>query len=759
LEEKLSSQSGLYASCCSKGAFKKEKKSPEAESMGMEEKLKAHDNIYASCCSTGNLKKKSTEPKAECPHCKDKSELSEQPKKDGEACMSCCDLTQNYKGADSGKKKKLDKESVMSIVRLSVSLVFLVAGYFNWHHIAEGRWPLMFLYYVNPAWVALIWCGMYEYIAAFNAIRHKKLTAPVLISIAMTACITLEIMGLAGLDINAMGEHSHSYIFAAAEIAFLMSLGELLEGLTVKKCRSGIQRLVSLIPKEANVKMPDGSLVRRSLDNIALGDTVVVKAGEMVAVDGVVTKGEASIDQSSLTGEYLPVDVSAGNSVFGGTMNKNGVVEVEVTKLKKDMTIAKMAELTIEAEGKKAPISRLADKWVGRIVPIVFVTAIAVGLIAAFAFEIGTLNAVIRAITVLVVFCPCALALATPTAVAAGLGNAARNGVLIKSGASLEVLNKVDTVCFDKTGTITEGKIQLSDAVAANGFDKDEMLRLAASVEAFSEHPLAVAVSNAVKTENRYPAENIKTLQGVGISAEINGKEILVSSYDNAKKSGADILAVQQAASDAMSVGKTVAVVLENGKLIGMLAFFDTIRPNAPSVIAEMRAKGRNAVMLTGDNERSAAFIAQKANIADVRHSLMPEDKLAAIEQMQKEGHKVAMIGDGINDAPSLKLADCSFAMGAMGSDIAIDTADMAILNSDLQKVNDTLALSRRVIGGIKRNIIIAMSINLIAVICSMMGWLDPVTGALVHNFTSVLVVASSALLLYNPKKRARKAK
>lgn len=692
-------------------------------------------------------------------HCADKKTKKHKSSThtEEEIGCSCCNTTPKYVTEDTGKK--LDKETVKTLVFLGISLVFLIVGYFNWHHISmqnDQKWLLAF-YYVNPAWISVILCGLPIFKKGIKTVMHKKLNASVLISIAMIASIVLEIVGLCGVDVS-VGEHSHSYVFAAGEIAFLMALGELLEDLTVKKCRSGIQRLVSLIPKEAFVKQADGSLEKKSLDQINIGDVVVVKAGELVAVDGKIIKGEASIDQSSLTGEYLPADVSVGDSVFGGTMNKNGVIEVEVTKLQKDMTIAKMAELTIEAEGKKAPISRVADKWVGIIVPIVLLTSLIVGIIAGFGFKVGAVQAIVRAVTILVVFCPCALALATPTAVAAGLGNAAKNGVLIKSGAALEELSHTDTVCFDKTGTVTEGKIVLDEVVAIDT-SEEELIKLTASVERYSEHPLAIAVMNKADGEDLYDVENIKTLQGVGILAEYCGSEVLVMSYKKAVENGIDMSAIQERVENALNVGKTVVVVLMDGVLQGMLAFSDTIRSNASEVMGDLAKSGYNTVMLTGDNQKSAEYIAQKCNINTVKHSLLPQDKLTEIEKLQKDGHKVVMVGDGINDAPSLKLADSSFAMGAMGSDIAIDTADMAILNSDIQKVNDTIKLSKRVVFGIKRNIAIAMTINAVAVICSLMGWLNPATGALVHNCTSVLVVASSALLLYNPKKRVKKTK
>ncbi|MBR4800911.1 MAG: cation-translocating P-type ATPase [Clostridia bacterium] len=658
-------------------------------------------------------------------------------------------------GGEVSKKKRKGRLSgvAVRIIVLAVSLVFLVVGYFNWHQISmdSGQKWLMAFYYVNPAWVAVLLCGIPIAITAVKALAKKKVNSPQLITLAMLASIVLEIMCLAGIKMETSG-HSHSYVFAAGEIAFLMRLGGLLESLTVAKCRSGIERLIALVPKEAFVKQADGSLVKTRLRNINIGDIVVIKTGELVAVDGVIVKGEASIDQSSLTGEYLPVDVGVGDSVFGGTMNKNGVIEVEVTKREKDMTIAKMAELAVEAEGKKAPIARLADKAVKIILPIVLVTSLIVGIVSGFAFELSWVQALVRAVTVLVVFCPCALALATPTAVAAGLGNSAKNGVLVKSGEALENLSRMDTVCFDKTGTLTEGKIAL-DKVVALDRTEDELVRLVASVEKFSEHPLAVAVLERAKDMTLLDVENVKTLQGIGICAFVDGYEVLVESLKNAVANGIDLHEVQAEIDEQLSVGKTVVVVLEDSVLAGILAFSDTVKEDAKEVVESLKSSGLATIMLTGDNEKSANYIAEKCGVGEVRHSLLPADKLKEIETLQSEGHKVAMVGDGVNDAPSLRLADCSFAMGGIGSDIAIDSADITILGDDVKKVDDTIKLSKRVMFAIKRNIVIAMGINAIAVVLSFLGLLQPWSGALVHNFTSVLVVASSALLLYDFKK------
>ncbi|MGN1099456.1 MAG: heavy metal translocating P-type ATPase [Christensenellales bacterium] len=626
-------------------------------------------------------------------------------------------------------------------ILLGISLVFLVAGFFEWKHIFVP------FYYFNPAYVTVAISGFPIFRNAIAKLRHGKITSSLLISVAMVASIALEIVGF--FYDTGMSAHSHSYIFAAGEIAFLMSIGELIENITVRKTRSGIERLVGLIPKVAYVKTENG-LEETPLSEISIGDRVVVKAGEMIAVDGVIVSGSTSIDQSSVTGEYLPVEAGAGSQVYGGTFNQSGVIEIEVTKRLEDMTVAKMAQLVEEAEGKKAPISKIADRWAGYIVPSAIVLAVIVGLLSAIAFGLNAVDSIIRATTVLVVFCPCSLALATPTAIAAGLGNAAKNGVLIKSGESLEIMSSVDTVCFDKTGTLTSGKIRMTD-VAADGMTEDEVIAFAAAVEKYSEHPLARAVTD--KAEGIIPeAKDVRSLHGAGVEGTVDGQKVLVCSLGHARESGYDTDVFSEFADRVLRDGKTVAVCIIDGKIAGVMAFSDTLRDEAKDALDTLNRRGYNTVMLTGDNTASAEFVANQLKISSVYASLMPEDKLNKIEELKQSGSKVCYLGDGINDAPSLKAADCSIAMGALGCDIAIETADMAILNSNLNNLNDTLRLSKRTLRTIKRNIVISMSINALAVFASLMGWLTPVTGALVHNVSSVFVVLSSALLLRNRK-------
>lgn len=715
-------------SCCSDTAAKAIDENKSCCSGHTEHNIKISAD-FASCCATDRKREKREEAACCC------SEHSD-PKSNASSGAACCGNTAPNSG--SAKKRTVNK-----LVILAISLASLILGFFNWHKL-----NFMPFYYVNPAWIAVILCGVPIFRNAVRALSKKKITAAVLISTAILASIALEVISL---TTGSHSNHSHSYVFAAGEVAFLMAVGGIIESATVKKTRSGIQRLIALIPKEAYVKTDNG-LVRRALPDINIGDIVVAKAGEMIAVDGVIISGESAVDQSSVTGEYLPVDRAAGDNVYGGTFNRSGALEIKVTKLLKDMTVAKMAELVEEAEGKKAPISRVADRWASVIVPFAVLLAIIVGVIAGFAFRTTLNTALIRAVTVLVVFCPCALALATPTAIAAGIGNAAKNGVLIKSGQSVEALSRADTLCFDKTGTLTTGEIRFSNIETDEGINKEEFVVLMAGIEAYSEHPIAKAVIKYVSGKKLPVPVDVRTIEGVGIEAKIDNRLIGLYKYGYAIEKGHFNRRLADFAENELKQGKTVIAGVIDGKIAAAVSFSDTLRENAAQIIGEIEAKGYDIVMLTGDNKESAHYIADKTGIRKIRHSLLPEDKQREIAKLQAEGKKVCMLGDGVNDAPSLKTSDCGIAMGALGSDIALDTADMAILNSDISKVRDTLALSKKVLKTIKRNIIIAMGINFIAVTISAFGILTPVTGALVHNFTSILVVLSSALLLRQKK-------
>ncbi len=603
-------------------------------------------------------------------------------------------------------------------------------------------------YYVNPAWVAVVLCGTGIAVNAVKALLRGKIIAAALITTSMIACLALEILGFF-FELNAAGGHNHSYVFAAGEVAWLMTLGELIEDATVRKTRSGIESLVGLIPKEANVVTENG-IEKRPLSAIAVGDTVVVKAGEMIAVDGEIISGSTSVNQASVTGEYLPVDKTVGDQVFGGTFNTTGSVQVKVTKDPKDMTIAKMAELVEEASGSRAPIAGVADRWASYIVPSAIALSVIVGLIAGFWLKNVWSVALVRAVTILVVFCPCSLVLATPTAMSAGLGYGAKRGILIKSGASLETLANVKSICFDKTNTLTTGEIILNKVVCAG--DERDFLDKVAAIEQYSDHPLAKAVMRYIDFAPKAPS-GTDTVAGMGIKGVVDGVSVEAVGSARFLKNGGNIGEFAEAERDAEDKGFTVTVVLFDGKVSGLLIFSDTIKPEAKATIEELNRAGIMTVMLTGDNQKSAEFVAAACGVSEVRAGLMPADKLEVINELKKRG-KVCMVGDGINDAPSLAGADCGIAMDVLGSDVAVEAADMAVLDGGIGKVAECVSLSRRVLTTVKVNIIFAMAVNVAAVICSLFGILSPVTGALVHNGNSILVVLNSARLLRNRKKK-----
>ncbi len=652
-----------------------------------------------------------------------------------------------------------------SILVLLISFVSLVVSFFN----------LEVFHYLDPAWVAVILCGYPIFHAAIMALKNeRKITSSLLISVAITASIGLEILRLSGLMGMEEG-HGHGYIFAAGEIAILMAFGGLIEDWTVRKARSGIEKLMKLAPKTVYLKTAIG-IEEINVSDIKIGDMVVIKPGDIIGVDGTVAMGSTSVDQSSVTGEAVPVDKIVGDYVYSGTQNKNGAIEVYVTKEPKDMTVNKLIALVEEAEGKKSPIARLADRWASYIVPTAMVAAVAVFGISYFAFDITVVEALVRGVTILVVFCPCSLSLATPTAVAAGIGNGSGRGMLIKSGAAIEELAQVKTVAFDKTGTLTEGDMKVSE-VFVSDWDEEEFISLMGAAESYSDHPIAKAVtkyaSERVSKEGQsYGLERIlatpvqtEALLGVGTKAMVGEREVILCAYDkipealrkhvenyqsfrqmNDKSNSIEMCFIEKSR-EFMKVGYTVIGGIVDGKLIGIIGISDTLREGSKDTVLQLRQQGYQVIMLTGDHQKSAEAMATRAGDIEFQHSLLPEDKLKTILELKKHG-KVCMVGDGINDTPALATADASVAMGVLGSDSAIETADVSLMTGDIRKVPELLGLSKIVLKTIKRNICISMSINTLAVILSTFGLLTPVTGAIVHNVSSVIVVLSSALIL-----------
>ena len=678
---------------------------------------------------------KHNESVCDCPSCRARREREElleklrQQEQNSQEESSCC----------CGCNKVKDYTKRDFIVRLSllgVSLVGIILSFINF-------WSLIgleFLWFLDFAYLAVFINGYAIFKTAFLGLKNKKITSSLLVTVAMIASIVLEYT-------VGHSSHGHSYIFAAGEIAFFMAAGGLIEDWTIGKSRKGIERLLAMSPKTATIKM--GSQYEQiAISKLKIGDVVLVKPNEQIPVDGEIVKGTTSIDQSSVTGEFVPVDVVAGDKVYGATWNKQGVIEVKVTVEPKDMTVNKLINLVKEAEGQKAPISRLADKWASFIVPSSIILSILVGVISYFAFGLTIAQALIRGTTILVVFCPCSLTLATPTAVAAGLGSAAYNGIMIKSGDAIERLAKVNAVAFDKTGTITTGKLNIEKVIAFEGVSENEVLMLAGSAEKYSEHPIGKAIfEHANKVVELKEPVNTRSLIGAGIMAKIDNKLVKVISYKQAQKDYAKDKNLPSISVE-MDKGYSVVVIVHGFKVVGAICLFDTIRSDTKDIVKLLHHKGYKTIMLTGDNKAAAEYTKTLVDVDEYIAELMPEDKLDSVLSLKKQGNNVCMVGDGVNDAPALAGADSSIAMGALGSDVAVETADVAIMNSDIKNVYNTLHLSKNTLSTIKRNIAISMSINALSVALSFVGILTPVTGVLVHNFCSLFVVISSAFIL-----------
>ncbi len=578
---------------------------------------------------------------------------------------------------------------------------------------------------VDPAWVTVIVCGLP---ILYSAIRKlfknsgiSKISSSLLISTAMAASV-------------AIGD-----IFAAGEIAFIMAVGEILEELTTDRAKRGLKKLISLAPSQGR-RIVDGKEETVSTAQLREGDILRILPGEAIPADGMVISGETSVDQSVVTGESLPVDKKAGDEVFCATVNRFGAVEIKVTRAGEDSSLQKLIRLVSDAENKKAHTARVADKAASWLVPLALLIAIITGIVT---------KDISRAVTVLVVFCPCALVLATPTAIMAAIGQATKHGVIIKSGEALEKMGKVDTVTFDKTGTLTGGKLEVSDVVCFEG-DEKILMHLAASAESKSEHPIGKAIV-AYADKMNIPlsqCENFSMTAGRGIRASVEGKEIFCANADYMRENSAELdLRITEVLDGLRVQGKAIVIVAVNGRCTGVIALSDVIRPEAAQVINKLKAVNTEAILLTGDSRLSAEYFASLAGISHVEAELLPEHKVEKIVSLQENNRVVCMIGDGVNDAPALKCADVGVAMGSMGSDIAVEAADIAFMSDEISKLPYLKRLSLATVKTIKFSIALAMIINILAVILSVAGLLNPTTGALVHNAGSVFVVLIAALL------------
>lgn len=609
-----------------------------------------------------------------------------------------------------------------------VSGVFLLLDLVP-HLIEEfGGTPVfLFLLPFDPAWVTVFISGIpLLYLAVWRIIHNpgiSKISSALLITIAMFAAI-------------AIGD-----LFAAGEVAWIMAIGAILEDMTTNRAKKGLKKLISLAPTQGR-RIKDGTEETVSTEEIRKDDVLRVLPGETIPVDGIIISGETSVDQSIMTGESLPVDKTVDDTVFCGTINRFGAIDMKATKVGEDSSLQKLIRMVQEAENKKAPMARIADKCASWLVPVAMIIAIAAGLIT---------QDIVRAVAVLVVFCPCALVLATPTAIMAAIGQATKHGVIIKSGEALEKMGKVDTIAFDKTGTLTYGRLEVSDLIPCDSsVSSDTLLQLAASAEAKSEHPLGKAIINSAKKKKLSLTESdeFRMTTGKGISAKINDDVLLCGNEKYLSENGVtlnDNLFSELA--KLRTQGKASILVAKNNSCIGIIALSDVLRPEAAEMISQLGKMQTKAVLLTGDNQKTADYFAKKVGIPEVKAELLPEEKVESIVKLQGENRNVCMIGDGVNDAPALKTADASVAMGSMGSDIAIEAADIALMSDDISKIPYLKRLSNATVNTIKFSITLSMCINLAAVTLSVLGLLNPTTGALVHNAGSCFVVLIAALL------------
>ena len=581
------------------------------------------------------------------------------------------------------------------------------------------------LLHFNLSWVAIILCGLPIIKEAATCLYEEfDIKADVLVSLALIASVII-------------GE-----IFAAGEISVIMTIGALLEDLTVQKAQSGIENLVKLTPKQARI-IRDNKEIMINADDIEIGDIVRVIAGETIPVDGVIIKGQSSIDESIMNGESLPVDKYVGDDVLSGTINQYSTFDIKATKTSQDSSLKRMIKLVKEADSKKAPIVSLTDRWATWIVVIALVSSIGTYLVT---------HQILRSVTILVVFCPCALVLATPTAIMAGIGNASKYGMLIKGGDVVERLSKIKNIAFDKTGTLTYGKLSVVEYKSFNPeYDDETFLKILASVEAYSEHPLGKAITSYYKENNEelLDIQNFTVNPGKGITANLGEKSILVGNLKLIKdvdiNLNKDIINISE---EFTKKGCTVIYLSIDNKLIGYVALSDILREEAKEVISYIKSQKINPVMLTGDNKNSAQNIANIVGIDDIHPSLLPEDKMNIIKNLEDSKSPTCMIGDGVNDALALKYSSVGISMGSIGSDIAIEASDIALASDDIKNIPYLLYLSKKTMKTIKLNITFSLALNFLAIILAITGILNPVVGALVHNLGSVFVILNSAKLL-----------
>ena len=665
------------------------------------------------------------------------------------------------------KKVELYQEKITSLKnRLILAVIFVVPLlYISMGHMLGAVLPEFLNPKVNPLNFALaqfvltlpiIYAGRDFFSHGFKNLVRKSPTMDSLIAIGSTAAVLYGIYATFGIVIVDPEAHMDLYYESAGAIITLILFGKLLEAKTKGQTSSAIKKLIGLQPKKAKI-IENGAEKEVLIENLKVGDIVIVKPGEKIAVDGRIVEGATSVDESMLTGESLPVSKKVGDKVVGGSINKNGSIRFEATEIGKNTVLSQIIKLVEEAQGSKAPISRMADIVSAYFVPIVIGIAIITG-IAWFLSGSGLVTALSFFIAVLVIACPCALGLATPTSIMVGTGKGAENGILIKSGEALETAYKIKTVVFDKTGTITKGKPILTNLIAYGKYNENELLKIAASVENDSEHPLAEAIVNKAKEKNIEikPYEKFRAMPGYGIRAIFEGKEVQIGNRKLMENRKINVKISQKDYDILLNEGKTSMYISIDNELAGLVAVADVIKETSKEAIEKLKKMGIKTIMLTGDNEKTAKFIAKQVGIDDVISEVLPNQKSQKVKELQEKDEFVAMVGDGINDSPALAQANVGIAIGN-GTDVAIESADIVLIRNDLRDVAGAIALSKATITNIKENLFWAFFYNVLGIPFAAGIFyaffngpkLDPMIAAFAMSFSSVSVLGNALRLKF----------
>ncbi|MCU4968980.1 heavy metal translocating P-type ATPase [Bacillus toyonensis] len=643
--------------------------------------------------------------------------------------------------------KRQKKKFIISFI-LSFPLLWAMVSHFSFTSFIYLPDMLM-----NP-WVQLALAtpvqfiiGGQFYIGAYKALRNKSANMDVLVALGTSAAYFYSVY----LSIQSIGSSEHMtdlYFETSAVLITLIILGKLFEAKAKGRSSEAIKKLMGLQAKTATV-VRDGTEMKILIEEVVAGDIVYVKPGEKIPVDGEIVEGKSAIDESMLTGESIPVDKTIGDVVIGSTINKNGFLKVKATKVGRDTALAQIIKVVEEAQGSKAPIQRVADQISGIFVPVVVVIAIitfAVWMIFVTPGDFG--GALEKMIAVLVIACPCALGLATPTSIMAGSGRSAEYGILFKGGEHLEATHRLDTVILDKTGTVTNGKPVLTDIIVADGFHEEEILRLVGAAEKNSEHPLAEAIVEGIKEKkiDIPSSETFEAIPGFGIESIVEGKQLLIGTRRLMTKFNIDIEEVSKSMEELEREGKTAMLIAIDKEYAGIVAVADTVKDTSKAAIARLKKMGLDVVMITGDNTQTAQAIAGQVGIDHVIAEVLPEGKAEEVKKLQAQGKKVAMVGDGINDAPALATADIGMAIGT-GTDVAMEAADITLIRGDLNSIADAIFMSRMTIRNIKQNLFWALAYNGLGIPIAALGFLAPWVAGAAMAFSSVSVVLNALRL------------